>query len=195
MVISETGDIHIGSSLFGPSNSDGMHMLTLDSAGNELWASAFSEPAGVSSFTTYSVAISPTNEVYQVGSANFSTGPMTQAMANWNLDGSPDQLEFWSEGSTAHEHAYDILFSEAGDRFVCGRGDYVNGRYNGTILHFTNTTCTGDIDGDGTVAVSDLLALLAAFGSTDAASDLDGNGFVDVMDLLILIDNWNGCNG
>ena len=41
--------------------------------------------------------------------------------------------------------------------------------------------------GDGVINVSDLLDLLAAFGSTDAASDVDGNGRVNVSDLLDIL--------
>ena len=44
-----------------------------------------------------------------------------------------------------------------------------------------------DISGDGTVAVDDLLQLLAAYGSSDAASDVNSDGSVDVADLLALL--------
>ena len=53
---------------------------------------------------------------------------------------------------------------------------------------------TGDIDGDGTVGASDLLILLANWGSCadcdDCAADLDGNCTVGAADLLILLANW-----
>ncbi len=50
----------------------------------------------------------------------------------------------------------------------------------------------GDIDGDGLVAVDDLLELLGDYGRCPCcASDLDGNGLVDVDDLLGLIGNWS----
>jgi len=44
-----------------------------------------------------------------------------------------------------------------------------------------------DISGDGTVAVDDLLQLLAAYGSSDAAADVNSDGTVDVADLLGLL--------
>lgn len=53
---------------------------------------------------------------------------------------------------------------------------------------------TGDLDGDGSVGVSDLLILLASWGSCancdDCTADLDGNCTVGVADLLILLANW-----
>ncbi len=53
----------------------------------------------------------------------------------------------------------------------------------------------GDIDGDGIVGTSDLLMLLAAWGSCPAPprtcpADLDGNGVVGTNDLLLLLANW-----
>lgn len=52
----------------------------------------------------------------------------------------------------------------------------------------------GDLNGDGMVDVSDLLILLAAWGtcprSSDCPADLNGDGVVDISDLLILLSNW-----
>lgn len=53
----------------------------------------------------------------------------------------------------------------------------------------------GDLDGDGRVAVPDLLALLATWGACPAPpascpADLDGDGVVGAADLLVLRDNW-----
>ena len=53
--------------------------------------------------------------------------------------------------------------------------------------------CIGDIDGDGNVSVTDLLMLIAAWGSNDSSTDLDGDGIVAVGDLLIAIGAWGVC--
>ncbi len=54
--------------------------------------------------------------------------------------------------------------------------------------------CAGDIDGNGVVLVSDLLALLAAWGTDPGGPpDFDGKGDVGVSDLLILLANWGPC--
>ncbi len=48
-----------------------------------------------------------------------------------------------------------------------------------------------DLDGDGTVDVVDLIALLAAWGPcVSCAEDLDGDGSVSVTDLLALLGEW-----
>ena len=56
--------------------------------------------------------------------------------------------------------------------------------------------CDGDIDNNDTVDVSDLLAVLSAWGPcNDCPEDLDGNNVVDVADLLTLLANWGPCDG
>ena len=57
-----------------------------------------------------------------------------------------------------------------------------------------DTSILGDLDGDGTVGVSDLLILLGSWGPCgdcdDCIADLDDDCTVGVSDLLILLGNW-----
>jgi hypothetical protein len=53
--------------------------------------------------------------------------------------------------------------------------------------------CPSDLNGDDTVSVLDLLAMLAAWGSDDADADINGDGVVNVSDLLILLADWGPC--
>ena len=55
--------------------------------------------------------------------------------------------------------------------------------------------CPADLSGDGSVDVSDLLSLLAGWGSCngDCPADLTGDGAVDVSDLLLLLAAWGEC--
>jgi hypothetical protein len=49
----------------------------------------------------------------------------------------------------------------------------------------------GDVNGDGLVDVTDLLAVMDAWGPCDGcAEDLNGDGIVDVVDLLEVVGNW-----
>ena len=54
--------------------------------------------------------------------------------------------------------------------------------------------CLGDINDDGVVNVTDLLTIIAAWGSDDPEADLDGDGTVAVGDLLVAIANWGNCD-
>jgi hypothetical protein len=52
----------------------------------------------------------------------------------------------------------------------------------------------GDADGNGIINVSDLLALINAWGTVRPGTeicDTDGNGVINVTDLLFLINNWS----
>ncbi len=61
---------------------------------------------------------------------------------------------------------------------------------NPTLEYFA----LGDIDGDGSVGVKDLLFLLGTWGPCadcdDCIADLDGDCSVGAADLLILLVNW-----
>lgn len=54
--------------------------------------------------------------------------------------------------------------------------------------------CVADLDDDGAVGTSDLLALLGAWGTNPkGAPDLDGDGVVGTPDLLLLLGAWGPC--
>ena len=53
--------------------------------------------------------------------------------------------------------------------------------------------CPADVNGDQTVDVLDLLAVLAAWGATSGPEDINGDGIVNVLDLLELLANWGPC--
>ena len=65
---------------------------------------------------------------------------------------------------------------------------------SGMFIAYADNAVLGDIDGNGTVDVDDLLALLAAWGpcDKDCPEDLDGDGTVNVDDLLTLLAAWTG---
>ncbi len=54
--------------------------------------------------------------------------------------------------------------------------------------------CIGDLNGDDIVNVTDLLALIAAWGACPGCpADLNGDNTVNVTDLLALIAAWGAC--
>ena len=56
------------------------------------------------------------------------------------------------------------------------------------------SVCHGDLDADGAVGITDLLALLASWGPcAGCPADLDGNGQVDINDFLALLAAWGSC--
>lgn len=61
-------------------------------------------------------------------------------------------------------------------------------------LNCADTPCPGDVNGNGTVDLSDLSSLLSHFGTLSGATladgDLDGDGDVDLGDLSLLLSNF-----
>lgn len=54
--------------------------------------------------------------------------------------------------------------------------------------------CAGDLDGDGSVTLTDLSVLLSAFGASNQG-DLDGDGVTDISDLALLLAHFGStCN-
>jgi lysyl endopeptidase len=58
---------------------------------------------------------------------------------------------------------------------------------------FPEPDCPSDVNGDGVTDVSDILALVGAWGTADADADVNDDGIVSVADLLVLIDAWGPC--
>ena len=53
--------------------------------------------------------------------------------------------------------------------------------------------CIGDTDASGTVDVTDMIAVIVAWGTADPAADVNGDGTVDVTDLVTVILAWGEC--
>ena len=75
-----------------------------------------------------------------------------------------------------------------------GSGSVIEAGVDGiTLTALVCEACPADVDGDGTVAVGDVLTVLASWGTDDAAADVDGDGIVAVGDLLAVIAAWGPC--
>ena len=98
------------------------------------------------------------------------------------------------------------------DTFSFGRGelptDCINSLYDGggtgpnSPTNFAGETgsinacptCPADLNGDGSIGILDLLALLAAWGPCDGCiEDITGDGGVGILDLLALLAAWGPC--
>lgn len=64
---------------------------------------------------------------------------------------------------------------------------------DGVLGIMIDTSCLGDLDGNGSVNVADILTLIADWGSTSSPADFDENGVVAIGDLLILIGQFGTC--
>ena len=70
----------------------------------------------------------------------------------------------------------------------------VSDRNRGLFVFTIDLPASGDLDGDGIIGFSDLVALLAGWGACDPGcceADLDGDGQVGFGDVVALLANWS----
>jgi predicted outer membrane repeat protein len=96
-------------------------------------------------------------------------------------------------------HFFESPASTVMDTHLCGNSlEQIDGAYfdfGGNSVDADCVACVGDITGDGTVGVDDLLELIATFGPCDGCpADLDGDGIVGVDDILIILSAWGDCS-
>jgi hypothetical protein len=84
-------------------------------------------------------------------------------------------------------------------RFICGdlnTGSVIEAAVDGVSLsrsYCDESSCTGDINGDSVVNVTDLLEVVGNWGAAGGAADVNGDGIVNVGDLLAVVDAWGPC--
>ncbi len=110
----------------------------------------------------------------------------------------PDNFSFRPSGNTNGECAISyIRAAPCGIPFWIGY-DLIGFDFLHTtlVVKISGNPCPWDLDSDGNVFVTDLLLLLADFGTCDGSpADFDGDGCVGVPDLLALIANFGPCPG
>ncbi len=84
-------------------------------------------------------------------------------------------------------------------RFNCGdlnAGSVVEAAVDGVSLSRSfcdGPSCAGDVNGDSVVDVSDILAIVGAWGASSGPEDINGDGIVDVSDVLEVVAVWGPC--
>ena len=70
--------------------------------------------------------------------------------------------------------------------------DHVYGQFtdNGDNTFAESCDCPADINDDGIVDVTDVLVVIAVYGSTNSLGDVNNDGFVNVTDLLIVLESY-----
>ena len=63
-------------------------------------------------------------------------------------------------------------------------------KYPFSILDPVEEFCEGDVNGDGTVNVNDMLEVIGAYGSSDGSGDADNDGDADANDVLTVLAAW-----
>ena len=105
---------------------------------------------------------------------------------HWNSAGEFGDL--WYAGDESDPSFHGVV--------GCGSDDLVHGFYVSYEINSLQTTCPvcpGDVNGDETIDVADLLDVLAHWGTADPISDLSEDGNVDGWDLLWVLLTFGEC--
>ena len=140
------------------------------------------------------------------------TGPMLVSMCgtiDFDSDlviysgqcGNKTQIACNGDGSSCAGYSSEVTFNvTAGQNYLIRVGGFSGDEGVGQLIIdgsglpcTTNPPCPADINGDGTIDVADLLAMVEVWGQPSEVGDLDGDGTVAVSDLLILIEAWGPC--
>ena len=101
------------------------------------------------------------------------------------------------DGAEGDFFGWSVAISPDGIVAIVGAvNDDDNGTSTGSAYLFDAAPgkCPWDLDAGGSVGITDLLALLAAWGSDPGGPpDFDGDGTVGILDLLTLLANWGEC--
>ncbi len=118
----------------------------------------------------------------------FEDGPSMDVTLQWAKYGdASDQCSLSRIWGGIHPGADDLPGRQMGliigpDAF-CEATRYYNGQFN----------CPSDVDGDGFVGITDLLALLGVWDSDQCNADIDQDGIVGISDFLEVLDAWGTC--
>jgi len=100
-------------------------------------------------------------------------------------------------GGFTSEVTLDVFMDET---YLIRVGGFSADNYgNGQILIggqncIPDVPCVGDVDGNGSIDVSDLLAVVDHWGETSIQYDIDESGVVDIADVMLIISNWGNCD-
>ena len=113
--------------------------------------------------------------------------------------GGPDLTEFLATTASPAPTLVVVRDTEDADHdgmwhaFAASEGDVPGAAPRLEIVLAADSTCEGDVDGDGDVDFADLLEVLAWWGPCGLCpADLDGNGTVNFDDLLTVLALFGG---
>ena len=112
---------------------------------------------------------------------------VTEALSEWS-DGSPNYgFAFFSEVIDWNDDGIELWSSEHSN--ISERPKLVVS-FNAPKPPKPKPN-NSDVNGDGTVNISDMLAIVALFGSSDPSADVNSDGTVNILDLLDVMTNFD----
>jgi hypothetical protein len=125
-----------------------------------------------------------------VAGMNPGSTPRTAVVTVTADNGASGSFEVMQQAPCELAGAYDCDNDGLLDTCAIMWGMVIDGNSNG-IPDSCETSCPGDVNGDGLVDGADLAAVLGSWGLSGASTaDCNQDGFVDGSDLAILLGDW-----
>lgn len=137
-------------------------------------------------------------EITSLWNGTWATDGATTTIGDvgWNAAIPPNgsvEVGFGASGTLADNVVNCTLNGSACEVVYEGGDDNGGGDDGGDITTLPGPfNCAADLNGDGSVAIADLLSLIKVWGE-NSTNDLDGDGVIGVGDVLILIASWGDC--
>ena len=165
------------------------------------------------SFRSFSVPVPDCVELTNIEfvDVHYHSGEVIEG-TDWDFDRSNGEVNWSTQSESANSNANAIRWAtmytfrfdaDTSPISVDGSlGYYRSGPGDGVMFDLEapgpdcggGNECPGDINGDNTVNVEDILDVLADFGLDSGSGDADGDGDTDVEDLLLVIGEFgNDC--
>ncbi|MBT4583485.1 MAG: hypothetical protein HOC93_00195 [Phycisphaerae bacterium] len=165
---------------YDESQCDGTYLGVMT---NDVWFSYEACASGSMTVSTCDLVDFDTDLVVYEGEC----ASMTQVACNGDGDGCGGYSSILTMNVT-EGNFYLIRVGGWGDSSM-GSGDLL---VDGPEGDCGGEPCEGDVDGDGEVAVADILVAIDQWGGPGSA-DINGDGIVDVEDLLAIVGAWGAC--
>ena len=136
-----------------------------------------------------------------VETENSNTWDLTDLYINGSLYASLDESTDWEQveialtNITGDSIQIEWRFDSLDSLYNAYRGWHIDGiqLIAQTLDCNDEIECSEDVNGDGTVDVSDLLSVIDQWGQGGSAADINSDGTVDVTDLLLIVGSWGPC--
>lgn len=186
------GDMHLT-----PSTING-YIIKLDPDGNILWEAG----SLIGSTNIKDMCTDADNNIYVAGYAHRTTGESFNFYVAKYDSGGTFLWDYEYNGpADYYDIAYQIAVDENNNIYLGGSfamDDAADTQYDYAVIKLSQSCCvgnTGDVDGNGTDDISDLLFMVDYQFLIDAPpppcmeeADVNGSGAVDISDLLYLVD-------
>ena len=157
---------------------------------------SFEQSTGVQSFNVwlFNYGYDGTQSLLEVDHVSTPTPPvMYEGMSTSTVGSIPSLITFSIDTDAVSPDTYiSPMPIEVSDENLLGEQSGIS-MLTVRVEITPSPSCPEDLDGNGTVAVADLLLLIGEWGGSNPVYDLDGNGTVGVSDVLLLIAAWGPC--